>query len=538
MKMNIIDCIHSKDHFGSLPEFGEDLNSWKNWLVCLKAIFGLPLDRNSKRRYKKFTARNDRPKKQFNEAFLIVGRRGGKSFISAVIAVYLAVFKEWNLGSQTGNIICIANDRKQASVVLDYVKRILQLPAFSSMVLSEKREEIELSNNMMISVRTCSYRSLRGYSICAVICDELAFWRTEFSANPAEEILTALRPSLGNISGSLLLGISTGYSRSGPLWAVYRDKFGDQKDKEVLVWKAGTLDMNPTYKKRTIERALKSDPARSRAEYFGEFREDLETFLSTELVDAAIIPGRFELQPMKDLEYFGFVDPSGGRQDSMTLSICHLEDSGRIVQDLLASKKPPFDPQKCVETFCEILNRYNIFSIEGDKYAAEWCASAFQNLNVFYHPSELSKSDIYLNSLPVFMQNRVELLDNRIQTQELRQLERRSGKQKDSVDHPRGLNDDCANALCGSLVMAARRDQGKLPDVSVSRPQDFQTEKEKIEREARDWLLDIPEKEDSELTIDEQAEREMSAIFQEVEKDHRESKKKSSEDCIITRGWD
>lgn len=454
-EINIIKAFEDPKIFGSLIDNQE---TWLNWKVCLKAIFGLAMERSDLRRYRKFTGRKKAPKIPLKEVFLIIGRRGGKSFISALIAVYLAVFKNWGtrLGpGEKGYIMCLANDKQQAGVVLNYIKEILRLPILKGYVINETKEEIELSNNIIIAVHQCSYRSLRGYAILTAICDELAFWRAEFSANPAKEVLTALRPSLGNIEDSLLLGISTGYSKSGPLWEAFRDRYG-QEDKEVLVWRAGTLDMNPCYMKKTIDKALKEDFPAARAEYFGEFREDLETFLNTEAIEACIIPGRYELEKIKDASYFAFCDPSGGRGDAMTLSICHKEDSGKIVQDNLKGVHPPFNPQDCVKEFADTIKSYGLSNVEGDRYSGSWCSSSFEKEGITYKNSELTKSDIYLEFLPIVMQGKVELLDNKYQTMQFRQLERRTGKGKDSIDHPKGLHDDFSNSCAGVCVMANR----------------------------------------------------------------------------------
>ena len=54
------------------------------------------------------------------EAWLVVGRRGGKSFMLATIACYLACFKDWRryLGpGERGTIMVIAADRKQGAGV-------------------------------------------------------------------------------------------------------------------------------------------------------------------------------------------------------------------------------------------------------------------------------------------------------------------------------------------------------------------------------------------------------------------------------------
>ena len=65
------------------------------------------------------------------EVTLIIGRRGGKSFISAVISIYLAAFKNWKeeLGpGETGYIMLLATDKKQAGVVFNYMWEILGIP--------------------------------------------------------------------------------------------------------------------------------------------------------------------------------------------------------------------------------------------------------------------------------------------------------------------------------------------------------------------------------------------------------------------------
>ena len=145
---NIIQAFEDTKIFGSLIK---DQSTWINWKLALKAIFALPMDRKELRIYRKFTGRKRQPKNPFKETFLIIGRRGGKSFISALIAVYLSVFKDWGtrLGpGELGYIMCIASDRKQAGVVLNYIKEILRLPIFKNMVISETKEEIELNNKV------------------------------------------------------------------------------------------------------------------------------------------------------------------------------------------------------------------------------------------------------------------------------------------------------------------------------------------------------------------------------------------------------
>lgn len=463
--LTIIQAFEDSKIFASAIK---DQKTWTNWKVCLKAIFALSMTRSELKTYKSFTGREKTPKIPFKEAFLIIGRRGGKSFISALVAVYLAMFKDWKeyLGSgERGYIMCIASDRKQASVVFNYIKAILRLPIFKKMVLNETKEEIELNNQVVISVVTCSYKSTRGYTVLAAICDELAFWRAEYSANPAKEVLTALRPSLGNIPDSLLLGISTIYAKSGVLYEAFKDKYG-QEDADLLVWKAGTLDMNPTYPKKTIEKALKDDFSAAAAEYYSEARADLETYVSPEIVETITIPGRYELPRLGDVKYYGFVDTSGGRGDSFCLCLGHQGKNGEIVIDLLREKKPPFQPEGVVIEYSEILKNYGVTEVQGDKYAGEWVVESFKKNGIAYKNCELDTSALYLNLLPIISNKSVELLDNKALFYQLTTLERRTRPGgKDLVTHPPYAHDDLCTVLAGvSWVVGkeSRKEAGRV----------------------------------------------------------------------------
>jgi len=304
------------------------------------------------------------------------------------------------------------------------------------------------------------------------------------------------------------------------------------------VWKAGTEDMNPTYSNAVIRRALKDDYAAARAEYFSEFRADLETFLANEIVESAVINGRYELPPLPDTTYYAFCNPSGGRGDSMTLSIVHKEDSGQIVQDALYVKKPPFDPAVCVEESVAVLNRYGISVIEGDRYGGECVSSSFQKQSVYYENSQLSKNDIYLESLPLFMQQRIELLDYPQQANELKGLERRTGKQKDSVDHAKGMHDDAANALCGSLVMVVRNEALRTPPPSLGIVEEFESEKVRMDREAQNWLLGTKKKKrkDKDEVDLEEIEDEIHSWEEEFEAE-RVKNRGTINDVVFKRGW-
>jgi hypothetical protein len=105
-----------------------------------------------------------------------------------------------------------------------------------------------------------------------------------------------------------------------------------------------------------------------------------------------------------------------------------------------------------------LLDSYGLHEVHGDQYAGEWVSSAFRRHAINYKPSELSRSEIYLETLPLFSQSKIELLDLPLLRTQLLLLERRTrAGGRDSVDHPRGSHDDLANSACGALWLASAR---------------------------------------------------------------------------------
>ena len=202
--MTILDAIDDPHLFAPLFK---SLHTWRTWLVVLKSIFALSMTEEDRLLFTQLTGRHAPPADQVDECWLIVGRRGGKSFIVALIAVFLACFRDYTacLGpGERGVIMVVATDRKQSRVILRYLSAILQsVPMLAAMVDRQDSECVDLNNRVTIEIMTASYRTIRGYTVLAALCDEIAFWRSEDSANPAEEILAALRPAMATIPGAL-----------------------------------------------------------------------------------------------------------------------------------------------------------------------------------------------------------------------------------------------------------------------------------------------------------------------------------------------
>ena len=443
--------------------------TWNNWFVFLSVLFGLPITSKQREIYEQCTERIRTPPigNRFNEIFLCIGRRGGKSIILSLIAVYLACFHNWRRFLQpgeVGTIMVIANDRYQARVIFRYIYSFIHdVPLLKKMLKHATRDTIELWNSVNIEVHTANFRGVRGYTIIAAILDELAFWRDENSANPDKEILDAIRPGMATIPGALLLCASSPYAKRGVLYKAWKDYYGSNDDK-VLIWKAPTLIMNPTVSRELIDAAYERDPNWAMAEYGAEFRQDVENLFSPELIDDVTIGGRYEVAKTFSINYVAFVDPSGGAQDSFTLGIGHLDtNSDNIVVDYLKEIQAPFSPEEAVKEISDIIKSYGLTHTIGDHYAGEWPRDRFRSNGIYYELCDKSKSELYKTLIPVIHSRKIELLDNiRLQIQ-LASLERKVARGgRDSIDHPRKGHDDLANVVAGLAYLLA----GKSIDFS------------------------------------------------------------------------
>ncbi|MGI4951186.1 MAG: hypothetical protein ACRYGM_05225 [Janthinobacterium lividum] len=451
--MNILEAMGDPKLFG--PHFKGD--TWKPWRAFLAALFALPMDADAMALYQAHTGRQNPPEAAFKEAALIIGRRGGKSRVLATIAVFLGTFRDYTpylSPGEVATVAVIAADRKQARAIFRYASGLLdKVDMLAGMVEDETADTITLNNGVVIEIATASFRVTRGYTFAAVLGDEIAFWRTDDSANPDTEIVKALRPGMATIPGAVLLLASSPYRKRGVLYNLFTRHFG-KDGARVLVWRASTLAMNPSIDPEIVAEAYEDDPEGASAEYGAEFRSDLSDFVPREVVEACTVEGRFEL-PRGNGAHVAFVDPSGGSgTDSMTLAIAHTGPNGPVL-DALREIKPLFSPDAAVKDFAALLKAYGLSEVTGDNWGGDFVREPFQREGITYKLSDKSKREIYLNALPMLNSGKVELLENKALLTQLCALERRTARGgKDSIDHPPGGHDDVANAAMGALLLA------------------------------------------------------------------------------------
>jgi hypothetical protein len=289
---NIVVAMEDPDWWSPWFEAGD----WAPWKACLKAIFGLPLSGSEFSIFRDHTGRDAAPSSQMKEVWAICGRRAGKTRIVSLIAAWLSVFCDWRPFMSPGeraSILILAQDRRGARTAMQYLRSLIVDHGLLRQLVTRQTDDlIELSCGTRIEVQAANWRSVRGYSCSAILCDEISFW----------------------------------------LWA---------KDGPLLVWRGATRSMNTTVPEAIVQDAIERDPYEAAAEWLGEFRSDVSAFIDRALVEAAVDHGAIVRLPRPGTRYVSFTDPSGGQSDSSTCAIAHRDygSGGIAVLDAVFGNK-------------------------------------------------------------------------------------------------------------------------------------------------------------------------------------------------------
>jgi hypothetical protein len=195
---------------------------------------------------------------------------------------------------------------------------------------------------------------------------------------------------------------------------LFNKHYGTGGDPLTMVAKGTSFQFNSTIPVAEIERALAEDEAKNRAEFLAEFRTDVESFVNADAVsNNCVVRNLYERAPVHGVQYSAAVDPSGGSADSFSMAIGHL-DHGRqiVVVDCIRETTPPFNPSVVVEEFARTLVSYDIGVVHGDKYAGMWPTEAFDKVSIRYEQLGRTKSDCYLDLLPMLNSGRIQRQDD------------------------------------------------------------------------------------------------------------------------------
>jgi len=306
-------------------------------------------------------------------AVLRVGRRGGKSLLADVLALYDATVRDHLRDkmlageNRVTSIICPRLDQAQAHIV-NIAARLHRSKRLGQMMTQQTADEITFINGSSIRAFPCSARGIRGGAWSSVILDEFGHFLTSEEGNAAgDRVLEAAMPSLAQFGeDGWLICISTPLWKQGAFWTLcQRAESGNFPYMYSL--HATTAEMNPNISREWLAQRQLEDPDLYRREFEAEFVDGTSAFLnSTDVLACQRQSGI--LPPADGHSYAGAIDPAFSR-DAFALGIAHREREVVILDGVWTWRREGFEGT--LDQVVQVANRYRVKSIRTDQFSAQ-----------------------------------------------------------------------------------------------------------------------------------------------------------------------
>lgn len=262
--------------------------------------------------------------KERRELILVLGRRSGKSALSAIFAAY-ELYKllrrghpQAFYGMPSGSeirVLCVANDKEQASIVygdmqahveaVDYFKTSMANATQTFMKFRTEHDKKKFGDDGKSTInatfKSSIAKGLRGRGVMCAILDEIAFF-VDDGKSSAERVYKAIVPSLAQFSpkdpknkhrsigpteGRMIL-ISSPDAKEGFFYRQYQQAMAKDKGAaNMLVIQAPTWEVNPTLDPSYYETEYHKDPKAFMTEHGAEFSDRVRGWIedSNDLIE-------------------------------------------------------------------------------------------------------------------------------------------------------------------------------------------------------------------------------------------------------------
>jgi phage terminase large subunit-like protein len=413
-----------------------------------------------------------------NHAIWALGRRSGKTFMSAIAACYMCfVLDEYFIKrvrkGEKWYIIAVANDLGQSKIALDNIRQLIINSPFEQEIARETSLEIEIKNNCVFQAIPASARASRGKAVVAILQDELAFSIEGDANRGAEAMYTALAPSIAQFGKhGKIIELSSPYLTSG----LFHDHFKQAQSGEFPGMQAlqiPTWEINPhlPWGCDFLENARKKDEETFYVEFGAQFRANNSVLLAPEIVDVAVNKDRAILPPKNEYKgtYVLALDPARGGvgRDDYTACIVHYEGQRLVLDkfhafdaDFEIGGKKEVNIAHVEEWIKEHHRIYDFSSITLDQFNS---SALIQSLSKDYPISELTwsvstKMKAFSKLKELFNAGLIELYPHKKAVWQLKNLGvvyRNSGQWSVTGGKEVGV-DDYAFALAGAVLEASK----------------------------------------------------------------------------------
>jgi hypothetical protein len=447
------------------------------WNVVYRAFDGERLTPNELETWRVLTGRDEYSPRDSHELVAVKGRRAqGTKTATKYLAfkIHAGDFRRHAPKGDRLHVPIIAQSRDTAREVKSYLDTFYSTTELRSEVSELFRTSIELKNNFVISVQTCSYRAPRGISAPLGLLDEVGVWRVD-GADVDREVVRSLTPAQIQFPNRKLILLGSPWVKAGVLFERWERR---SENADRLVVHCPTPVMNPLIPAEELAREEQADPQNYRREFLAEWLDDVDQFLPDCDITAAIRAGVRERAPAGMLKgaYSAAIDASGlTGKDRFTLAVGHRAVRGSAgvgtTFDLLRGWSREPIAMVCDEV-SQILKGYSLRSVVADQFGFSFLRELLRQrgIEVIQVPfSARSKPEIFLDLKIGLSRGQIGLLDHAPSLRELRSLEsRRTSGGNYSISAPRSGHDDFAAVIALLTHKTKQIDSGGWGFLAVS----------------------------------------------------------------------
>lgn len=438
---------------------------------------------------------------KINKINLICGRRSGKTLISAVIAIYCAISNNWKpflKKTPYATVLIMSHSREFSDEVLEVIRTLIESSTILSALVNKDKKNTTSTMNLkvpwiingtqiqwsrvQIKVAAASSKTTRGVAACAILCDEIAFWNLDENMKETDaKIMKAVRPAMKQFREfGMLIKLSSPGIKQGVLYSEYKKDRAGELPPSYAVFKAPSWMMAPddVMPGAEFKEEYDLDPDSFDQEYRGNFADSLSFFITPEYIDMAVLKKQSFVPPETEpVKYAAAID-AAYKGDRFTFSVSAYVNpkkmsteetgtqlsNGRLRQYISKSwegtKQKPVSSFEVAEYIRNVCKQFNIDEVAADQYAFQPLKEIFGTYGVTlkeYTFTPMFKKKIYFNLKKLIHSQQADLLDNEIQTRELKELiveQGQSGTIK--IGHPAGGTDDFADSLAVSAFLATQ----------------------------------------------------------------------------------
>lgn len=479
--------------------------------VALKTVFGQKLDSRKKHKiwmeikreddsfdlevqlltevelYKYMTEQDYNPLslKKKNKINFIIGRRGGKTTLAAMLAIYCAIKENWRPylnKTRYATVLILSHSREFSDEVLDIIRGLIEDSPVLKRVINKRRKNTASTMNLavpyfkekliefsrvQIKVGAASSKTTRGIAACAVLCDEIAFWNLDENMKESDaKILKAVRPATKQFGRkALLIKLSSPGIKQGILYSEWNRWLEGKLPSSYTCFKAPTWVWNTILPKEEYVEEWELDEDGFNTEYRANFVDSLSNFILPEFIDLATMKGVSFCPPeprgkASSVTYKAAID-AAYKKDVFTFSVMgHFENRIKqyVLKGFAGTKENPvraFEVAKYVRTIC---NEYGIDEVEADQYSFQPLKEIFEQFGITLTERVFSltfKKKVYFNLKRLVHSQQIDLLDNPTLIGELKALvveQTPSGQIR--IGHPPGGSDDYSDATAVATYSA------------------------------------------------------------------------------------